>query len=446
MNDDFKNISPEMFEFVQEETQIKDEEFKGKRIGFYQDAWIRFRRNKVSLVAFILICIILLFTFVGPYLRDYNVPKENPNQALSIAYMPARIPGLEKLGIFDGARTVTITRSYYETLPKEMIKKVKGTRSNSGSDEVIVEVYYYQYFNYQKSYDAGNRDTNGNIIVPTVNLSKAEYEDALERGLVIQLVSTNGVSYTTQVRYLEFVFNQNVEDIYFWFGTEELGRDLFTLIWSGSRVSMLMAITIMLINIVIGVFFGSIAGYYGGKIDLVFDRVVEILSGIPFMGLLSLLVLRFGPTTSIVIVAFTLTGWIGVYGSTRAQTYRYKNREYVLAARTLGASDARIISKHILPNALGTLITSFSLMIPSFIFTESTYSFLGIINYSNATSIGRLISEGQNVMQLYPHALLFPAIYISILMIAFNLFSNGLRDAFNPSLRGVEEWWKIIKY
>lgn len=440
MNNSNDKIPVNMFEFVQDDQKIKDEEFKGKRIGFYQDAWIRFRRNRVSLVAFILICFILLFTFVGPYMRDYDLSTSNPNAALSLSYMPPRVPGLEKIGIFDGTRTVSLKKSYLDTLPEELIKKINTTDVAGPNDIVSVNVYYYKFFNYQRSYDNGSRDVNGNVVVPTMNLTKTQYEDALERGLVIQLINTNGVVYNTQVKYLEFIFNQDVDDIYFWFGTEELGRDLFTLIWSGSRVSIIMAVTIMLINIVIGVILGSIAGYYGGKVDLIFDRVVEVLSGIPFMGVLSLLILAYGPTTTIVVLAFTVTGWIGVYGSTRAQTYRYKNREYVLAARTLGASDARIISKHILPNALGTLITSFSLMIPSFIFTESTYSFLGIINYSDATSIGRLISDGQGVMQHYPHALLFPAIYISILMIAFNLFSNGLRDAFNPSLRGVEEW------
>ena len=434
-----KHIPAEMFEFVQADEFIKDEEFKGKRIGFYKDAWIRFRRNKVSLVAFILICIIMVLTFIGPYMKKHTLPEENPNLALSIAYLPPRIPGIEKLGIFDGTREVTLRKEYADSLPEGIIKKIKSTEVINGVEQVVAKVYYYEFFNYQRSYDAGQRDANGNVVVPTINLNKEQYERALKDGLVIQLISTNGVSYNVQVKYLEYVFGQNVEDIYFWFGTEELGRDLFTLIWSGSRVSIIMAVIIMVINIIIGVILGSVAAYYGGKVDLIFDRVVDILSGIPFMGLLSLLVLRFGPTTLIVVVAFTMTGWISVYGATRAQTYRYKNREYVLAARTLGASDARIISKHILPNALGTLITSFSLMIPGFIFTESTYSFLGIINYANATSIGRLISDGQGVMQHYPHALLFPAIYISILMVAFNLFSNGLRDAFNPSLRGVEE-------
>ena len=211
------------------------------------------------------------------------------------------------------------------------------------------------------------------------------------------------------------------------------------MLWLGSRISLIMALVISVINIVIGVILGSIVGYYGATLDIVVERIVEILNNIPFLVVLTLLLLRFGSSLGVIVFAFISTGWIGAYSTTRVQTYRYKNREYVLSARTFGASDARIIYKHILPNAIGTLITAFSLTIPRFIFAESTYSYLGIINYPGVQSVGRLLSDGQNEMQRYFHLLLFPAIYLSILMLSFNLFSNGLRDAFNPSLRGVDE-------
>ena len=200
-----------------------------------------------------------------------------------------------------------------------------------------------------------------------------------------------------------------------------------------------MATVITVINMIIGIILGSIMGYYGGTLDILFERFVDIIGNLPFMVILTLLILRYGSGFAIIIFAFVFNGWIRFYGTTRMQFYRYKNRDYVLAARSYGAGDARIIRKHIFPNAIGTLITSFSLAIPSFIFTESIYSFLGIIKYSKTTSIGRMLSEGQTVMQRSSHMLVFPAIYISILMITFNLISNGLRDAFNPTLRGVEE-------
>lgn len=223
------------------------------------------------------------------------------------------------------------------------------------------------------------------------------------------------------------------------FGTDENGRDFFTIIWHASRTSLLLAISVSLINIIIGIIIGAISGYYGGTVDLVIERISEIIAGIPFMALLTLLLLRAGKTTfGIIILAFTLTGWLGIASLTRAQFYRYKNREYVLAARTMGASDVRIMRKHIFPSAVGTLITSLVLYIPALIFTESTYSFLGIINYEKLESMGNLLSIGQDKMSLYPYLLIFPAIYISILMISFNLMGNGLRDAFNPTLRGTE--------
>ncbi len=199
-----------------------------------------------------------------------------------------------------------------------------------------------------------------------------------------------------------------------------------------------MAVAVVMINSIVGLTIGAIAGYYGGLLDLLFDRFREIVSGIPFLAVLTLLTLRYGSPFWVIILAFTLTGWIGSYGTGRLQFYRFKNREYVLAARTLGAADKRIMFKHIFPNTLGLIVTGLALAVPIFVFTEATFSFLGIINYEDAISVGMLIQQGQAVMQVHPHTLLFPATYISILMIAFNLFGNGLRDAFNPSLRGVE--------
>jgi oligopeptide transport system permease protein len=143
----------------------------------------------------------------------------------------------------------------------------------------------------------------------------------------------------------------------------------------------------------------------------------------------------------ILFISFFLTGWIGMAGRTRMQFYRFKNQEYVLVARTLGARDRRIMFKHIFPNAIGTLITGSVLVIPGVIFSETSLSYLGIINLEsgNMTSVGTLLSNGQAALYNFPHIILFPSLFISLLMLSFNLFGNGLRDAFNPSLRGSEE-------
>ncbi|MBO4394682.1 MAG: ABC transporter permease, partial [Spirochaetales bacterium] len=141
------------------------------------------------------------------------------------------------------------------------------------------------------------------------------------------------------------------------------------------------------------------------------------------------------------LFAFVLTGWIGIASRVRTQFYRFKNSEYVLAARTLGAKDSRLIFRHVLPNSLGTIITGTVLIIPGVIFSESMLTYLGIVNLetSGLTSIGTMLSNGQAYLSTYPHIIMFPSVFISLLEISFNLFGNGLRDAFNPSLRGADE-------
>jgi oligopeptide transport system permease protein len=415
--------------FVQKNQVLLDEALKTKPIGYYKDAWNRFKKNKASYVAMFFILFIMFFTIVGPILKVYDLPSVSAIEANRLRELPPRVPLLENIGIFDGSKRINgRSLEYLESLPEGVLLEVVREFEVQGVILADAIVDYYKFLDYDNS-----------TIERARNLNEAQYQQALDRNAVINLISVDNGVYRTQLDFFRYSLDQNAEDTFFWFGTDQQGRDLFTLLWQGSRISIFLAITVTSINLIIGLFLGSIAGYYGGLYDLLFDRFIDILSNIPFLAILTLLVLRFGSTYWIVIVAFVATGWIGSYGATRAQFYRYKLREYVLAARTLGAKDARIMSKHIFPNAIGTLITSFSLAIPSFIFTESTFSFLGIINYSNGTSIGRLLSIGQSTMQQHYHLIMFPAIYLSILMLSFNLFANGLRDAFNPSLRGVDE-------
>ncbi|MBO4289589.1 MAG: ABC transporter permease [Lachnospiraceae bacterium] len=227
-------------------------------------------------------------------------------------------------------------------------------------------------------------------------------------------------------------------------GTNQHGQDLLVCLAAGARLSFILAISVSILNFFIGVIFGSISGYYGGWVDLVLERVTDILSGVPFIVVATLFQLHLADKVGVVVCllfAFITTGWIGIAYRVRTQFYRFKNQEHILAARTLGASDARLMFRHILPNSLGTIITGTILIIPSVIFSESMLSYLHIISLetSGLTSIGTMLSNGQAYLSTYPHILLFPAIFISLLMISFNLFGNGLRDAFNPSLRGVDE-------
>ncbi len=240
-----------------------------------------------------------------------------------------------------------------------------------------------------------------------------------------------------------YVLKDGITEPYFVLGATHLGKDILTCLASGARFSFIFAIVIASINLVIGAIYGSIAGYYGGVTDIVMERITDILSAIPMMIVITLLKYHMKSAGHILVLflAFIATGWIGMAGTTRMQFYRYKNQEYVLAARTLGAKDMRIIWKHIFPNSLGTLVTSCALVIPSMIFSETSLSYLGIINLStgNITSVGTLIAAGQPYLTTYPHIVAWPSIFLSLLMLSFNLFGNGLRDAFNPSLRGTED-------
>ncbi len=249
---------------------------------------------------------------------------------------------------------------------------------------------------------------------------------------------------------VDYAILTGYDDIpYFLFGTTAAGRDLFTLIWVATRTSLLIGVIVASINITVGIIYGSISGYYGGLVDLIMQRFSEVVGRVPWIVTLSIFVSIFGPGIMTLIYILIFAGWIGVAAITRTQFYRYKGREYVLASRTLGARDARLIFRHILPNGIGTIITSSILSIPGVIFAESTISYLGFgighgqefklfgITFSGV-SIGVLLAEARTYLLTKPYLTLFPAIVISILMITFNMFGNALRDAFNPSLRGSE--------
>lgn len=230
------------------------------------------------------------------------------------------------------------------------------------------------------------------------------------------------------------------------FGTDGQGFDIMVRMAYGIRTSLLLSIFVSLINFMLGSIYGSITGFYGGWVDLIMERFTDIIADMPFIVVATLFQLHLVQTGKVstfvgILFAFILTGWIGIGWSVRTQFYRFKNQEYILAARTLGANDMRLMFKHIYPNAIGTIITRTALIIPGVILSESVLSFLGIVNFhgKEMASLGTMLGSGQQYLSTDPHILFFPAAVISLMMISFNLFGNGLRDAFNPSLRGVED-------
>ena len=224
----------------------------------------------------------------------------------------------------------------------------------------------------------------------------------------------------------------------FLLGTDKNGKDMLKYVFDGLRWSLLLGIISSAVCFIFGLIWGAICGYFGGNVDLIMERFTDILSGIPWIVVMTLVIIHMGSTFFSFALALCLTGWIGTAATTRTQFYRFRGREYVLASRTLGASDARLIAKHILPNAMGTIITSAVLMIPSVIFSEATISYLGL-GFKNLSSLGVILSYNQPELKQYPYLVIFPAVIIALLMISFNLFGNGLRDAVNPSLKGEDE-------
>lgn len=256
--------------------------------------------------------------------------------------------------------------------------------------------------------------------------------------------NSSSVSYKCRVfMYTYFQYKFGFEPS-FLFGTTAMGQDVLTRLASAARFSLGFAVLVSAINLCIGAVIGAMEGYYGGAFDMIMERFIDILARVPFMVVATLFQLHLakvvGPVVSM-LFAFVLTGWIGMAGTVRMQFYRFKGQEYILAARTLGASDGRLMFKHIFPNALGTIITSSVLVIPGVIFSESSLTYLGIVNLdsSTMTSVGTMLANARQFLSSYPHIIFFPAIFISLLEISFNLFGNGLRDAFNPALRGSDE-------
>lgn len=222
------------------------------------------------------------------------------------------------------------------------------------------------------------------------------------------------------------------------FGTDASGKDMLKYVFEGLRTSLLLGVVTFVVCFLFGLCWGAISGYFGGAIDLAMERFTDILGGLPWIVMMTLCIIHLGQNFTTFAIALCLTGWIGTSHTTRTQFYRFKRREYVLASRTLGAKDFRLIFKHILPNAMGTIITGAVLMIPSVIFSEATISYLGL-GLQGMSSLGVILSDNQSQILQNPYLLIFPAVVISLLMITFNLFGNGLRDAVNPSLKGEGE-------
>lgn len=220
-----------------------------------------------------------------------------------------------------------------------------------------------------------------------------------------------------------------------WFGTDGLGRDMWERVWEGAKVSLFIGVVTALITGVVGTLVGGTAGFFGGKLDMITMRIIDILIALPPLIFVILIMLYFGSGLMPIILAIAITGWLGLARLVRGQVLSLKEQEFVLAARTLGASSSRLILRHLIPNTLGIIIVSLTFAIPGAIFTEAFLSFIGLGIRAPQTSWGQLANLGIQSMRSYPYQLIIPSIFISVTMLSLQLLGDGLRDALDPRLR-----------
>ncbi|WP_028782744.1 ABC transporter permease [Thalassobacillus devorans] len=221
-----------------------------------------------------------------------------------------------------------------------------------------------------------------------------------------------------------------------WFGTDNLGRDVFTRTWYGARISLFVGLMAALIDFFIGVVYGGIAGYKGGRTDSMMMRIIEILYGLPYLLVVILLLVVMGPSLLTIIIALTVTGWVGMARIVRGQVLQIKNYEFVLASQSFGTKTWRIIRKNLLPNTMGPIIVQMTLTVPTAIFAEAFLSFLGLGIQSPYASWGVMANDALGtILSGHWWRLFFPAFFISATMFAFNVLGDGLQDALDPKLR-----------
>lgn len=522
---EIQHVDPSKFRFVNESEKLHDKKFEDKPVGYFKDAWIRFRKSRASVVAAIIILGIVAFSIIAPFcVKGYDqsfmvttYAKKSPRitllrdmgyktgctsrsfsarslmkalaagvgaedytgneqisfeEAMDSKYMPILEITDEKKSIGADKKEVTTYTAdietylevgfIYRSIEQEELGKILEWEQKHNKHILYPLVENNEYCmdptdaNFWYMSDAKGNPLNYNA-KGTKLVKIKEYDpkfvllDNYKRdadGNPIYYEYTGGgdletAQYKIRVLYINYYEYKFGHEPNYIMGTDAQGRDLMLRLAGGIRLSLLIAICVSVINFIIGALYGSTEGYYGGAVDLVMERISDILYDMPFIVVAALfqihLAKKVGAIPSL-LFAYISTGWIGTAARVRTQFYRFKNQEYVMAARTLGAKDRRIIWKHIFPNSLGTIITSAALVIPATINSESMLSYLGIVKLGSAkqTSLGTLLSDAASIWTNYPHLMFYPALTLSLLMICFNLFGNGLRDAFNPALRGVE--------
>ncbi len=488
----YKNINEipaEKFKFVQQDKKIHDQKFDTKPVGYFTDAFRRFCKNKSSVAGGIVILLLIIFAIFVPIFSKYEVSDRDGYYAYALPKNELFV----SLGIdfWDGTKETNVNQQkldMIEGIPGALVEVIREIEPESGSKrggmtydveydtyEAVGYIYktvtvaeYEAIREYEEANDvkviypliddkkvvatAYENDANAWYLTDQKGVAQRDKDGNLqdiflkdEDGNVVDYKSVNnGSQYYIRVLYKEYYRFHNGDYASFLFGADSNGYDILTRLASGARLSLVLSVVVSAINLLIGTVIGALEGYYGGIFDLIFGRIKDFIWQLPTVVIFSLfqmyLANKAGPIPSL-LLAFVAYGWITTSNTVRAQFYRFKGQEYVMAARTLGAKDGRLIFRHILPNGIGYIITASVLTIPNVIFSEASLTYMGIVNLQSdkITSIGTMLNNGQATLSTYPHCVFFPALFIALLLICFNLFGNGLRDAFNPALRGAEE-------
>lgn len=394
------------FKFV-DQAQKADNEQLRPSLTYWQDAWRRLKKNKLAMAGLIGVIGIVVFGILGPFFTPYSYEE----QVLDHANLP---PKFEVSEIGDD-EYLFLARDY-----KMMLVDGKGNiiqRLEAIDKDVINKIYTYDYNN-NEEVDEGD-----------VVLDFSYRTDPTKQNMGIEFkIFFEGDEYTDTTKSIG-------NNTYKW-GTDNLGRDIQTRVMFGARISLTVALAATLVNLLIGVTYGSIAGYIGGTTDNIMMRIVDIINSIPLLLYVILLMVIFNEQgLGTIIIALASVYWVGMARLVRGQVLGLKEQEYVLAAKTIGVPARKIIARHLIPNAMGPIIVSMTMMIPSAVFTESFLSFIGLGVSAPQASWGTLANDALGGLTSYPYMLFYPAAAIAVTMLAFNFLGDGLRDALDPRLR-----------
>jgi oligopeptide transport system permease protein len=417
--------------FVRVGKNLKESQaIKRESMSYLQDAMRRLKKNIPAVISFWILVFFVIMAIIGPIIS---------NKLYGHTYKSQNLKDQNQTPIMTNARSIAmITNDVFEydkydsnfRKSKVIFRDVKFKSTGELAFKIgneAEESWQGDKKEYEIRITVENTDTWSSVIRKLNDAGeKILKEDSDFRGITFEKKGGDLVIKTHGEKW----FNKK-----YWLGTDEFGRDIWTRLWEGARVSFFIALTSVLFSVIIGIVYGGIAGYKGGKLDTLMMRIIEILMTVPDLLYIILLLTVMKPGLKPIIIVLSCTSWMGTARLIRGEVMRLKHSEYVMAAQALGADTKRIIFKHLIPNAMGPLLVNMTMMVPSMIFAEAFLSFIGLGMPAPFASWGVLANQGANVFRQFPHQLIIPAVVISLTMLSFNLLGDGLRDALDPRLR-----------